>query len=232
MTLGVGNMNQEKIGKFIKEIRTKEHLSQQKFAQKYGVTYQAVSKWENGKNIPDISILKQMCEDYGMNLDDFLETKIPKKKKTILWIILFGIVILILIFITISKDNHFEFKTLSSNCNNFKLFGSMAYNDIKSSIYISNITYCGEEEQKKYQLIECALYESDGKISKEIERCDSKMNMTLEEFLETVSFKVDHYDKTCKVYKENSLYLEIEAKDQHDKLTTYKIPLQLKDECN
>ena len=54
-------MDQEKIGKFIKEIRKKENLSQQKFAEKYGVTYQAVSKWENGKNIPDLSILKQMC---------------------------------------------------------------------------------------------------------------------------------------------------------------------------
>lgn len=41
-------MDQEKIGKFIKDIRLKENLSQQKFAQKYNVTYQAVSKWENG----------------------------------------------------------------------------------------------------------------------------------------------------------------------------------------
>lgn len=41
-------MNQELIGKTIKEIRKKENLSQQKFAEKYGVTYQAVSKWENG----------------------------------------------------------------------------------------------------------------------------------------------------------------------------------------
>ena len=60
-------MDQEKIGKFIKEIRTKEKLSQQKFALKYGVTYQAVSKWENGKNIPDISILKEMCREYETN---------------------------------------------------------------------------------------------------------------------------------------------------------------------
>ncbi len=41
-------MDIEKIGQRIKEIRLKEGLSQQKFAQKYGVTYQAVSKWETG----------------------------------------------------------------------------------------------------------------------------------------------------------------------------------------
>ena len=43
------HMNSEKIGKFIKSIRQKEGISQQKFANKYGVTYQAVSKWETGK---------------------------------------------------------------------------------------------------------------------------------------------------------------------------------------
>ena len=41
-------MNQEKIGKQIKEFRRKNHLTQQQFAEKYGVTYQAVSKWETG----------------------------------------------------------------------------------------------------------------------------------------------------------------------------------------
>ena len=49
-------MDQERIGKTIKELRTKNNLSQKEFADKYNVTYQAVSKWENGKNIPDLSI--------------------------------------------------------------------------------------------------------------------------------------------------------------------------------
>ena len=45
-------MDQEKIGKFIKEIRIKNNLTQKDLAEKYGVTYQAVSKWENGKCLP------------------------------------------------------------------------------------------------------------------------------------------------------------------------------------
>ena len=61
-------MEQDKIGKIIKDIRIKNNLSQKEFANKYGVTYQAVSKWENGKNIPDISILKQICNDYNLDL--------------------------------------------------------------------------------------------------------------------------------------------------------------------
>lgn len=73
-------MDQEKIGQIIKKIRTENHLSQQAFAQKYGVTYQAVSKWENGKNIPDIVILKEICQDYGINLNELLDAKVTKKK--------------------------------------------------------------------------------------------------------------------------------------------------------
>ena len=68
-------MDQKRIGNLIKELRKKNNLTQEKFAEKYGVTYQAVSKWENGKNIPDISLLKQICDDYNININDLLEGK-------------------------------------------------------------------------------------------------------------------------------------------------------------
>ena len=74
-------MNQEKIGQVIKEIRTKNNLSQQAFAEKFGVTYQAVSKWENGKNIPDIATLKEICKEYNLKLEDLLDAKISSKQK-------------------------------------------------------------------------------------------------------------------------------------------------------
>ncbi len=74
-------MDQSKIGQLIKKIRKENHLTQQEFASRYGVTYQAVSKWENGKNIPDVALLKQICEDYHMDLNDFLDGDyIPKKR--------------------------------------------------------------------------------------------------------------------------------------------------------
>lgn len=230
-------MNQEKIAKFIKEIRKKENLSQQKFAEKYDVTYQAVSKWETGKNIPDINILKKICQDYNMNLDDFLETKIPSKKKRKALIISSIIIIFLILIITIliykNNNNHFEFKTISTSCNDFSLYGSIAYTKNKSSIYISNITYCGESDNTKYKKIECSLYENNNKIKIEISKCNYKnnKNITLENFLKDVNFNVDNYENTCKVYKENSLNLEINATDIKGKITTYKIPLKLKDNC-
>ena len=77
-------MEQEKIGKFIKEIRIKNNLTQKDLAEKYGVTYQAVSKWENGKNIPDIALLKQMSQDFNINIEDILTEPTPKRRKTII----------------------------------------------------------------------------------------------------------------------------------------------------
>ena len=53
-------MEQNKIAKLIKQIRKDNNLTQKQFADKYNVTYQAVSKWENGINLPDMYLLKQI----------------------------------------------------------------------------------------------------------------------------------------------------------------------------
>ena len=77
-------MEQEKFGKFIKEIRKNNNLTQKQLADKYGVTYQAVSKWENGKNMPDIMLIKQMSKDFNIELEDMFEGEYKsaaKKKK-------------------------------------------------------------------------------------------------------------------------------------------------------
>ena len=159
-------MNQDKVGTFIKEIRTKNKLTQREFADKFGVTYQAVSKWENGKNLPDINILKDICREYSVSLDEVLDgNKNKKNNKT--KIILVSIVIIIITLISIffvfrdKEDNTFEFKTLTSTCDKFKVSGSIAYNDIKSSIYISHVDYCGEDDKILYKELSCVLYEVD-----------------------------------------------------------------------
>ena len=68
-------MNQDKISKLIKDLRKKNNLTQNEFAKEFNVTYQAVSKWENGKNLPDINVLKEICDNYNLNINDFLEGK-------------------------------------------------------------------------------------------------------------------------------------------------------------
>lgn len=225
-------MNQEKIGQVIKEIRTKNNLSQQAFAEKFGVTYQAVSKWENGKNIPDIATIKEICKEYNLKLEDLLDAKISSKPKTNLlkWFLLVIILlIIILIIVLIFKNNDFEFKTLSTSCNDFTVNGSIAYNDTKSSIYISHITYCGEVDSNKYKKIQCVLYESNDKIKTEIGRYnyEEESGITLEEFLKEVNFNVE----TCKLYSEDSLHLEIDATTVEGEDIFHKVPLKLVDNC-
>lgn len=238
-------MDQEKIGKMIKNLRVKSHLTQQEFATKYGVTYQAVSKWENGKNIPDILVLKEISKDYQIPLEDFLEAKengiTPRKEskkdkgkkyKILLFLCILGILGYFLVKALIPED--FVMKPISSSCDNFEVFGSIAYNSKKSDIYISNISYCGKRlNQNKYQKMKCTLYEVDGEIKKEISSYNyqEKDLITLEVFLKKVSFHIDDYSKTCKTYSKNSLNLEIEAIDPDEETTFYKIPLTL-EECN
>lgn len=233
-------MNQEKIGKLIKELRKKNNLTQKEFANKYGVTYQAVSKWENGKNMPDVSLIKEMSKDFNINLEDILEGELkskPKQKNILkITIVLITIIIILLGIILIlfkNRDENFEFKTLSTECNYFNISGSIAYNKNKSSIYISNIHYCGGEDNTLYEDIECVLYESNKNIETRIDevKYNKKEPIKLEDFLKDVKFNIDNYRRTCEQYKNNSLFLEINATDKYNKVTTYKVPLTIEETC-
>lgn len=74
-------MDQEKFGKFIKDIRKRNNLTQKQLADKYNVTYQAVSKWENGLNMPDTSLMKQISKDFGISIDELLEGEYKETKE-------------------------------------------------------------------------------------------------------------------------------------------------------
>ncbi len=74
-------MNQIKIGKFISECRKEKKLTQSQLAEKMNITDKAVSKWENGKSLPDISLLLPLCEILGISLNElFIGEHIPNDK--------------------------------------------------------------------------------------------------------------------------------------------------------
>jgi len=229
-------MNQEKVGKFIKEIRKKNNLTQSGFAKKLGVTYQAVSKWENGKNIPDISLLKEISDMFNVDISELLDGESKKKKKDInIYIIMFMLIIFIIVILFLLINRHsdgFKFKTLSSNCDDFEISGSAAYNKDKTSIYISDVNYCGEKNDTVYKSIECNLYETYNNTTIKISSCNNSSNKTLSEFLDDVKINVDNYLSSCKEFSTSKLYLEINAVDKNNKNTYYKIPIALKDNCS
>ena len=65
-------MDQIKIGKFIAECRKKNNLTQAQLAKKLNITDRAISKWENGKGMPDSSIMLDLCNELKISVNELL----------------------------------------------------------------------------------------------------------------------------------------------------------------
>ena len=65
-------MDQVKIGKFIAEQRKQKGLTQMQLAERLGVTDRAVSKWENGRSMPDTSIMLELCDTLKISVNELL----------------------------------------------------------------------------------------------------------------------------------------------------------------
>ena len=65
-------MDQIKIGKFIAECRKKNNLTQMQLAEKLNITDRAISKWENGKTMPDSSIMLDLCNELKISVNELL----------------------------------------------------------------------------------------------------------------------------------------------------------------
>ena len=71
-------MDQEKIGRFIQERRKANNLTQEKLAEKLNITDRAVSKWENGKSMPDSSIMLELCKELNISVNELLSGEVIK----------------------------------------------------------------------------------------------------------------------------------------------------------
>ena len=70
-------MDQVKIGEFIRECRNKNNLTQNELAEKLGITDRAISKWENGRAMPDSSLMLDLCKELKITVNDLtLEEKL------------------------------------------------------------------------------------------------------------------------------------------------------------
>ena len=74
-------MNQEKIGKFIAETRKSKNITQSELAEKLGVTDRSISNWENGKNMPDLSLFKPLCDILEITINDLMSGERVDNKK-------------------------------------------------------------------------------------------------------------------------------------------------------
>ena len=229
-------MDQEQVGKFIKELRIKNNLTQRELADKLNVTFQAVSKWENGKSIPDIAQLKEISNMFDVNIEELLNGKKDNKKNNTnkkLWIIPIVLIIIgIIVGVIVNRNINFSFKKITTYDTSFSVTGSLAYDSKgKIYIYITDIDYDNDDD-KVYKKVKVSLYEDYKGKSTKIRDCEEEgKNISIKEHLENISFNIDDYKSSCDDLTKSSFYLEVETTNDDNTKLYYKIPLVLEDIC-
>ena len=66
-------MNQTTIGSYIARKRKEQNLTQEQLAETLGVSNKTISKWENGKCMPDYSIIEPLCEALHVTLPELMD---------------------------------------------------------------------------------------------------------------------------------------------------------------
>jgi len=66
-------MDQIRIGNFLRELRRQQNLTQEQLAEQLGVSRRTVSRWETGSNLPDLDVLIELSDAYGVGLRELLD---------------------------------------------------------------------------------------------------------------------------------------------------------------
>lgn len=170
-------MNQEKIGKYIVECRKKKNMTQQELAEKLGVSDRTIGNWENGRNMPDLSLFKPLSEILGISIAELLDggkidknniaykseeiltntinyqtEKIRKKENKYIFFICFLslIIIIVLNVNTIFNNDSLEYLPLIVLGVIFIFLGIMNYKGNISSIHWYNRRNVSKKDVKNY----------------------------------------------------------------------------------
>lgn len=68
-------MNQIAIGNFIEKKRKEQNLTQAQLAEKLGVSNKTVSKWENGKCMPDYGVIQPLCAELKVTVSELMDSE-------------------------------------------------------------------------------------------------------------------------------------------------------------
>lgn len=195
-------MDQEKIGKFIANLRKEEGLNQGEFGELFNVTDKAVSNWETGKALPDIQILLEMSKRYNLTINDILgrNNRIKKTnyKLFISIILLFLVGFISLAVLIINYKPKYELNSLYSNNS---IYNSYVYNIEDDYYFGMNFMYSKDidVDAEKIQV----LIKYDGKV---IYDYNHKGTINLYEYLKDLDlgFKISvdsYFDKVLVLLK-------------------------------
>ena len=137
-------INNEKIGSYIKELRTKNKLTQEELADKIYVSRQAVSNWERGEDVPSVDNVKNICILFNVSMVDIyagekvkdiktlndvihslitLEIKKSKKIIIISSILIFLLIIMFLAYYFITYYNNISVYIIKGDSNKYDING-------------------------------------------------------------------------------------------------------------
>lgn len=172
-------IDNEKVGKFIENLRKEKGLTQQDLADILSVSNQAVSKWEGGRNLPDIAIQRVICDTFNITMEELHagERDIKKRNKTkkirkenkIFSIALMCIVPVMVFFVVYFIINFRALKIYYSNSQITNEENSIRANLLifklprKLIIFINNI-YPYNYEVKDSDLLDLKLYSGNKKL--------------------------------------------------------------------
>ena len=73
ITKGGFDVNQQKIGEFLKHLRKEKGLTQEQLAEAFYVSSRTVSRWETGSNMPDLEILIELADYYDVDIREIID---------------------------------------------------------------------------------------------------------------------------------------------------------------
>ena len=199
-------MNSKKIGLFIAQLRKEKNMTQQELADKLYVTSGAISKWENGRGIPDITLIRSMANILQVTIDEILNGEREYSKKNI------------------KEDDEnkiLEIKGLSKSFGKRKVL-----NNVNLDIYDGEIVgLIGTNGAGKSTLIKTVLnlYKSDSGL---IKICGFNIKTDLTKALEKIGCIVENPDMYEDISGRKNLKItEILSKNDNDEYTKEIIKL-------
>lgn len=251
-------MNLNKIGKIIETKRKEKKLTQQQLADLLGVSNTAISKWENGNNLPDILMLEPLSEILDLDLLSLITiqnnaheecskkcTKLRRIRtyKTIALIVIFISIICLTNYLTYNKTSN-KFKTKSSNQvevyqisskdPDFRIDGYMIFNQKENIIILERLRYQGKDDydidyKKLEELHYYIIVNNHFVLKREINLKNEKIS-DLNTLYQMIPLTSSPIEYS--LYKKktdfNKVYFELELSDKDDNKTKIDVDLNVK----
>ncbi len=241
-------MDYEKIGEYIQLKRKAVGLTQAELGDKLGVTSKAVSKWECGVALPDVSLFLELSEILKIDVSELLvgkdnevtEDKISKRKN--IAIVILTIIVLILLITStilgiyfINNYDRIKVYQLTSENEDFYIEGKIDTIDDDEYVSISDIDYLPKNNNTfgyyiSYELYyeDNLLYQSGNINSYEI---SNDLIVNFRELLEPISIFIhipNDVDLKLKSNADQYFLLKINFLNKNNKIVNYGIPITLK----